>query len=357
METIAMHSGRIPRTLDKLFSEAPRLVLTPGKKFVIMSDFHMGNGSRTDDFTRNADLVSTVLQRFYRERGYTLILNGDIEEVQRFPLRHIIATWPDLYRLFNEFHAAGRLYKLVGNHDIDLLFMNKLYPYPVHQALTITHGKNSLFLLHGHQSSHFFHHFNWFSGLTLRFLANPLGIRNFSVAHDNKYRFLTEKRFYQFSRRQKIITIIGHTHRPLFESLSKKDSLKMTIERLCRSYTRAAGADKRTIEDKLSRCKGEFVSLMSKRGPTGPGDGIYADGLTIPCLFNSGCAVGKRGITAIELSGNDISLVHWFDSRVSRRHFSPNGTAPVKLPGTDVFKKTLKRDSLHYIFTRINLLS
>jgi hypothetical protein len=45
---------------------------------------------------------------------------------------------------------------------------------------------------------------------------------------------------YGFSSRRKIVSIIGHIHRPLFESLSKIDTLKYRIEQLCRHYPLAS---------------------------------------------------------------------------------------------------------------------
>lgn len=39
----------------------------------------------------------------------------------------------------------------------------------------------------------------------------------------------------------------------------------------------------------------------------------------IPCLFNSGCVIGKRGVTAPEIEEVNIRLVHWFDSRISKK--------------------------------------
>jgi UDP-2,3-diacylglucosamine pyrophosphatase LpxH len=347
----------IYQLIDGLYRDSPLLRLHGDERIVIMSDFHMGDGSRNDDFAHNAGLVAAALSEYYYKRGYTLVLNGDIEELQRFPLSSIFRRWRTLYRIFDRFAADGRLYKIVGNHDMDLLYRTKSYPYPVHQALRVNNRGNSVFILHGHQSSRFFSHFNWFSGLALRYLANPLGIRNFPVAQENKYRFIAERRFYRYSRLKKIITVIGHTHRPLFESLSKSDSLKMNIENLCRLYPRAGQKRRRAIAAAVERYKAEMKILQAKRRKNGGEDGLYTSGLTIPTLFNSGCAVGRSGTTAIELSGQEISLVHWFDSRVSRRFFAKNGSSPGRLSGTDFYKKTIKKDNVQYIFARINLLS
>jgi hypothetical protein len=97
----------------------------------------------------------------------------------------------------------------------------------------------------------------------------------------------------------------------------------------------------------------------------------------VPCLFNSGCAVGKRGFTALEIEDERIALVHWFDRRRSDRHLrrapGPTGVfgvsdvgleetpdrsplPPEQLGDSDFFRLVLNRDSLDYIFTRIRLL-
>lgn len=88
-------------------------------RIVIFSDLHIGNGKRLDDFKKNAGLFIWVLNR-YRQLGYSLILNGDIEELQRYRLREIQESWPDLFWLFDRFQDSGRLMKVVGNHDLAL---------------------------------------------------------------------------------------------------------------------------------------------------------------------------------------------------------------------------------------------
>jgi len=50
-----------------------------------------------------------VLEQHYLAQGYTLILNGDIEELLRFSLGEIGARWPDLYALFGRFCDAKLL--------------------------------------------------------------------------------------------------------------------------------------------------------------------------------------------------------------------------------------------------------
>ena len=42
---------------------------------------------------------------------------------------------------------------------------------------------------------------------------------------------------------------------------------------------------------------------------------VYDSIFHIPCVFNSGCVIGKRGMTCIEIENGNISLVHWFDKK------------------------------------------
>ena len=76
-----------------------------------------------------------------------------------------------------------------------------------------------------------------------------------------------------------------------------------------------------------------------------------------PCLFNSGCAVGKRGVTAIEIADGEIALVHWFDRTRGERHMSEDGRPAQRLGVADYYRAVLKQDRLQYVFTRIRLLA
>ncbi len=68
------------------FDQKALLDIRSGGKVLVISDFHMGNGGRTDDLIRNASLLKDLLKEYYLPNDYHLILNGDIEELQRFSL-------------------------------------------------------------------------------------------------------------------------------------------------------------------------------------------------------------------------------------------------------------------------------
>jgi len=344
--------------LETLFQEASEIPLSRRDRLVIFSDLHVGNRRRGDDFLKNADLFVDVLGRHYLDQGYGLILNGDIEEMLRFSLTEIESGWPDLYELFGRFYAAKRLHKIVGNHDIALPLYRE---YPFHgilrDGLKLRYRDDVLFLFHGHQASSFQTRFNVLVGLSLRYIARPLGIKNYSVSRSTSRQYRTEQRVYDFSHADRIASVVGHTHRPLFESLSKIDSLRFRIEQLCRNYTTARPREKKRLAEDIQLHKQELEQIYEHEREPGSRRSIYNSQLLIPCLFNSGCCIGKRGITAIELHDGRIALVHWFDRERSRKHFDLVDEAPQRLEGSDYYRVVLNEDSLDYIFTRIRMLA
>jgi hypothetical protein len=83
---------------------------------------------------------------------------------------------------------------------------------------------------------------------------------------------------------------------------------------------------------------------------------LYGDDLPVPCLFNSGSAIGRRGINAIELDNEKIALVYWFVQGQGKR-FVSRGRYPVYiLPGTKNCRTVLNQDQFSYIKARVELL-
>jgi predicted phosphodiesterase len=352
-----LHAASIEGSLQKLLDEAPKVPLGPSDRLVIVSDLHLGDGGPRDDFRQNAALVQEVLRSHYLDAGYSLVLNGDIEELQRFRYESIRAGWQNLLWLFGEFRRRTALYRIIGNHDETLPALADRKDGPLLRAVRFTYEGDTIFLFHGHQATIFFERFNGVSGFFLRHVANRLHIRNFPVMYESRKKYLTEHRVYAFSTSRKVVSIIGHTHRPLFESLSKIDTLRFRIEQLCRDHSSASPGARAIIEAAISACRGELERLWEKDRENGMRSSLYNEQLSIPCLFNSGCAIGKRGFTAIEISGGQIALVHWFDRERGERHMSEDGRIAERLGSTSYYRAVLKQDRLQYVFTRIRLLT
>jgi UDP-2,3-diacylglucosamine pyrophosphatase LpxH len=342
--------------LTRLYRETPETELAPDARIVIFSDLHLGNGGRTDDFLPNSELFLRALRDYYLPRGDSLLLNGDIEELQRFSLPSIRRRWRDVYEVFDSFEARNRLHRLVGNHDLALIEGDHR-PFEIAEALRLRHHGNTIFVFHGHQTALRFAKYNHLVEFVLRYLANPLRITNTSVAHDSLKRFRTEERVYEFASSMKVLSIIGHTHRPLFESMSKLDSIKFEIERLCRKYPKVSMQKQRKIERSIEQYKRELARINEDDDPSATVASLYNANLVVPCMFNSGTVIGKRGMTCLEITEGRIALVHWFDDRKSDKYLRYSGYSTEQLPGTDFHRVVIKSDSLDYIFSRIRLLA
>lgn len=325
-----------------------------GGKALIISDLHMGTGRR-DDLAENGELLITILEKYYFPQGWFLILNGDIEELQRFSMDTIRERWERLFRVFNLFNAQNRLYKLIGNHDEELLFY-KAYQYPLYKVIRIDTGVIPAFVYHGHQASNIYHKYNKLLGAGVRYLLKPFGIKNVANGRSPYRRFWVERAAYNFSLDNNCISIIGHTHRPLFESLGRFDYIKFEIEQLCRDYPASSGEERLRIENEVAALRRDLGKLKRKERLDVLRQSLYGDDLPVPCLFNSGCAIGKKGLNAIELSNEDIALVYWFTEGRSRRFISRGGFEVEDLPETRYRRAVLNRNRLDYILARIRLL-
>ncbi len=348
----------IEGTLQHLYDSSPLNGIGPRDRILIMSDLHLGDGGPRDDFRHNAALVETVLRDHYLASGWALVLNGDIEELQRFSYPAIHAKWKDVFALFAEFGRRAALYKIVGNHDQTLrAHAPRKEASALLDGMRLASNGSELFLFHGHQATIFFERFNGVSEFFLRAFANTFRIPNTPVLYESQKKYLTEHRVYTFSASRKIVSIIGHTHRPLFESLSKIDTLRFRIEQLCRDYPTVSPRARAAIETAVAVYRRDLARLWAKDREEGLRGSLYNEQIWIPCLFNSGCAIGKRGVTALEIAGGKIALVHWFDRTRGETRLTQDVAPAERLGESDFFRTVIKQDRLEYVFSRIRLLA
>ncbi len=77
----------------------------------------------------------------------------------------------------------------------------------------------------------------------------------------------------------------------------------------------------------------------------------------MPCLFNSGCCIGRRGVTGLEVAEGSIALVHWFDRDRRGRFLASQRRSAEPLEGGPYHRVVLEQDSLAYLSTRVRLLA
>ena len=356
----------IEKYLDSLLSNSQTLKVNFKSKIVIFSDLHIGRRNRKDDFLHNSLMFMHVLENYYLPRGYTLVLNGDIEELQRNSFHRIKDKWPDLYALFDKFDSEGRFYKIIGNHDIELNKYNNIngISNDIYEAIILDFEGNSMLVFHGHQATMSFILTSKFVKYGLKYIAQPLGIKNFTRSYNSPKIHKLEQFVYEFSTQRKIISIIGHTHRPLFESLSEIDLLRYKIETLLRAYPKKNSDNikkvkqiEADIEDEIRKYKEQIKKIYDEKNEYRFRSSVYNQELVIPTIFNSGSVIGKKGFTAIEISGNNISLVHYFDSSKKIKKYSYSEERITQIGDTSYYRTVLKKDSLDYIFRRIKLLA
>lgn len=68
------------KRLDRAFDGVPILQMCPGRKYVLFSDCHRGNGTNNDNFLKNQHLYMAAL-RYYAKNQYTYIELGDGDEL------------------------------------------------------------------------------------------------------------------------------------------------------------------------------------------------------------------------------------------------------------------------------------
>lgn len=324
-----MKKVKLASSMTDIATDAPCDRLGTESRYVVIADLRMGDGGGKDELVSSKKALYAILGQWYLPRGYTLVLNGDIEDLRRFWLKDILAAWPEIYAVFDAFREKGRLRKIVGERDLALLRLRS-YPYELSHALRIEGDSSSLLVLHGHQASPPFVDRDYLSDYIVHWLGSSKRPRIGDGEENRRERFKAERRLYRAASRLGIIAIQGHTRRPLFESRTNRESVRVEVERLLRE-----GSPRR---------------------------------LVVPCLFSPGRLVGAkahgmRALRMIELEGDRISLIRWTKARRSDGGRVPGLSGigaeeeePRSLEGTPYLRYEIHGASIQDISSRINLL-
>ena len=171
----------------------------------------------------------------------------------------------------------------------------------VDEVLPMAHCPLTIFLTHGHQGDASSDG-NWFSKFFVANIWAPLQsyLRiNFNTpAYDEDLKTAHNLMMYEWSAKYKsLVLITGHTHQPVFESLTHPEKL----------YKQLGDAIKANRADEVKKIEEE----IKKRGrdyKTTPTQYLT----TKPSYFNSGCCCYRDGdITGIEITYEKIALVKW----------------------------------------------
>ncbi len=314
--------NRIFPALDKLYAD---IVGPPGKKgivipfeehtgkFIIFSDQHKGGRNGADDFVLSEANYLAALEH-YNSNGFSLICLGDCEELWENSLGKVKDSYPKTFEAERKFAERKSFVKILGNHDLywgndpfAWWQLKKIYNEEVKilegVVLVVTIGGRPfhIFCTHGHQGDAQSDG-NWFSKFFVARVWAPfqayLRINPNTAAYNNEKKTLHNEIMYEWSALQKdTLLITGHTHQPVFVSLTH-------IERLYRELQTAKlnndPASMAQLENEIRKREKEFAA-------------VAIDYLTMkPSYFNSGCCCFIDGdITGIEIENGKICLIKW----------------------------------------------
>ena len=288
--------------------------ITTGK-FIIFSDQHKGRKDGADDFLTNEANYLAALDYYY-QNGFHLIALGDCEELWENTLSSVKGAHQLSFEKEARFIPDNAFIKIFGNHDLywdndplASINLKEIYGYevPVYEAVvleTIVGNKLiRIFCTHGHQGDAVSDG-NWFSKFFVSNIWAPLqsylNINPNTPAYNTALKTAHNIIMYDWSAaQQNLLLVTGHTHQPVFESLTH-------IERLYRQLLFARQVADKTLIDTL-----QHEILSRKFGYTD----ISEDYLKLkPSYFNSGCCCYDNGtITGIEISDGVLRLIQWKD--------------------------------------------
>ena len=282
-------------------------------KFIIFSDQHKGAKNGADDFMLCEPNYLAALD-YYFQNKYFYISLGDSEELWENSLFAVKKHQQPAFEKEKAFALANRFVKIFGNHDLfwqndpfSSFQLKEIYKcnIPIYEGVLLQTSFNNntvnIFCTHGHQGDAVSDG-NWFSKFFVSKIWAPLQsllkINPNTPAYDAQLKTLHNNMMYQWSAAQKnLFLITGHTHQPVFESLTY-------IERLYRQLLFAREKKDENIIDSIQKeiqlRKFEYTHVAS-------------DYLQLkPTYFNCGCCCFSDGdITGIEIEANSIRLIKW----------------------------------------------
>lgn len=262
--------------LTKAYENARVEGFDESSKYVFFSDCHRGDGSLSDEFTKNENTYLSALEYYY-ESGFTYVELGDGDELwEHSDFKHIKNAHADVFSLLAKFFHQDRFILIYGNHNAFLKnpsyvkenyyinydeyteeFNDFLKGIQPEEAIVLRHRKTGqeILAVHGHQGDVPNDQIWRLTMLSIKYFwrfLHAFGIKNPASPVKNIHkRHKIEKNYSKWIKEKKKMLICGHTHR--FKYPKTKD---------------------------------------------------------LP-YFNTGCCIYPTIITAIEIVGGNIQLVRW----------------------------------------------
>lgn len=312
--------------VNEALSQLYRTITTePGKKgpliafrpdehpVIIFTDLHKGTRDGADDFGICETNYLAALD-FYQQRKFYYINLGDSEELWENILPNVIKYNKTNFEKETEFVTRNAFVKIYGNHDLywgnDPLapsFLKSVYGKPLKAysgavlRAELPYGHLDFFCTHGHQGdaqSDGNAFSKWFVSYVWGPLQALLEINTNSPSSNDDLKTLHNQYMYEWSAAQKdIVLITGHTHQPVFNSLTHLERLYLQLD-LAKQKNDQEKIKK--ISAEIPRRKREY-NYVNHRYHT-----------MRPSYFNAGCCCFDDGtITGLEIAEGFIRLVKW----------------------------------------------
>jgi predicted phosphodiesterase len=323
---------------SRVFSALTRLKTTmendPGKKgfvipfnsethpFIIFSDQHKGRKNGADDFMLAEKNYLAALD-YYDAQKFHLICLGDSEELWENTLLQVMKHNQVSFDSEKRFIRRSAFTKIVGNHDLDWEidplapnYLKKMYgvSLAVLQGViletSVDNKKLRIYCTHGHQGD-LQSDGNWFSKFLVTKIWAPLQaflkINPNTPSNDQQLKTAHNRMMYEWAMQQKdLILITGHTHQPVFESLTHFERLQWQHRKALFEHNPQWA---QALEDEMRWRSIEDTAITE--------DYLHIK----PVYFNTGCCCFADGdITGIEIAEGYIRLIKWeVTDHVSKR--------------------------------------
>lgn len=286
--------------------------MQPDDKFIIFSDQHKGARDYPDDFALAEKNYLAALAHYHRENFHYINL-GDSEELWENLMESVIKHNKATFEAEKAFILSESFTKIFGNHDLYWdndplagLNLNRIYgkKIPIYEGAilrtTIANKKLNIFLTHGHQGD-LQSDGNWFSKWFVSTIWAPLQsflrINPNTPAYDNQLKTEHNSMMYSWQIKQQNTSLItGHTHQPVFASLTHLERIYLKLKRATLSNN----------QQEIDLLNAELKKRI-REGDEAPEFKQYKPG-----YFNSGCCCFSDGdITGIEIENGVIRLIKW----------------------------------------------
>ncbi len=318
----APQQEKVFRSLTDLYQSITR---EPGKKgmlidfrpdempVIIFSDHHKGARDGRDDFKRAERNYLAALQ-YYEQHRFFYINLGDSEELWENNIFSILKHNKETFAAEKKFVDRDAYGKIVGNHDLYWqndpfapLALKKMYgrSLNIHSGIvlraSLPMGSIDIFCTHGHQGdaqSDGNAFSKWFVSNIWGPVQAFLDVNTNTPSCNQEAKTLHNQYMYDWSAaQQELLLVTGHTHQPVFNSLTHLERLYLQMEE---ALLRRDEATIARIEQEIPKRKQQYDYVNS------------AFRSMKPSYFNTGCCCYDGGtITGLEIAGGSIRLVRW----------------------------------------------